>query len=121
MADIRLNRREVADLIRDGSLLAHCPKCAAELYLRLTDLGGPASRSEAAARGAKPKVEEEQPKCVSCGKPITAYAFAVRKGLCPDCFAVSGGRLAKPGQPSEPPPPEPPAAGGPESGPQGPA
>ncbi len=119
MADVRLNRREVADLIRDGSLLAHCPKCAAELYLRLTDLGGPATRPEAAARGApggKQKVEEEQPKCVSCSKPITPYAFAVRKGLCTDCFAVSGGRLAKPGQPSEPPPPEAPAAGGPETG-----
>lgn len=117
MADVRLNRREVADLIRDGSLLAHCPRCAAELYLRLTDLGGSAARPEPAARGAPAKKpEEEQPKCVSCGKPITTYAFAVRKGLCPDCFAVSGGRLDKPGQPSEPPPPET-TSGGPEPSP----
>jgi hypothetical protein len=119
MADVRVNRREVADLIRDGALPLHCPKCAAELYLRLTDLGGVASRAAAPAAAAPVRAApaaEEQPKCVSCGKPITAYAFAVRKGLCTECFSVSGSRLDKPGQPREPPPAEPPAAG-PATGP----
>lgn len=101
MADVRLNRREVADLIRDGAILAHCPKCTVEFYLKLTDMGGAAARPDAARATPAKKAEEEQPKCATCGKPITPYAFAVRKGLCPDCFAIGGGRLDKPGRPPE--------------------
>lgn len=119
MAELRMNRKELADLIRDGIFLSHCPRCATELYLRLSDVGGGTAKVEAMAKSATPlrrEPEAEQPKCVSCSRPITAYAFAVRRGLCPDCFAVMGARLDKPGQPREPPPPEAPAPG-PGSGP----
>lgn len=107
MGEVRITRKELADLIRDGALPARCPGCAAPLHLKLTDLGAAPAKAEPGKRPATGKELLESPKCVSCSRPITAYAFAVRKGLCPDCYAIMGGPMPKPGRespPAEPPP-----------------
>ena len=99
MPELTLTRKELASLIRDGVLPAHCPGCAAQLNVRL---GGdfaalsPAAGKRGAAAGEAPAEEkkEEGTKCVSCKKPISEYAFAVRKGLCTDCWGIMGGKAA---------------------------
>ncbi|MBI4362870.1 MAG: hypothetical protein HY558_06810, partial [Euryarchaeota archaeon] len=97
MPDLTLTRKELASLIRDGLLPAHCPGCAAPLNLRLGGdfaplaSGKPAGPGEAAGTGEK---SDDVTRCVSCKKPISEYAFAVRKGLCTNCWGIMGGTAA---------------------------
>jgi len=83
MAEIRLSKKELSDLIRDDAISVHCPNCAASVYLKLSSAAGPAKEEK--------KKEEIAVKCTQCGKPISEYAFAVRKGLCTDCWSFSRG------------------------------
>lgn len=89
MAELILTKRELANLIQEGIISIHCPNCAANVYLRLESLG----YTKPAPEQQQQKKDEEtaMTKCVECGKPISEYAYAVRKGLCPNCWGLSRG------------------------------
>jgi ribosomal protein L37E len=87
MAELILTKRELASLIQDGIINIHCPNCAANVYLRLESL----TYTKPAPEQQKKSEETATTKCVECGKPISEYAYAVRKGLCPNCWGLSKG------------------------------
>jgi nitrate/TMAO reductase-like tetraheme cytochrome c subunit len=81
MGELSLSRKELAELIKDG-ISRSCPSCSSPIHLKFE----PGEREK---EEEKEKEKGEKPTCISCGKPITEYAFAVRKGLCADCWGVA--------------------------------
>lgn len=79
MTEVRITKEDLAKLISTGKITISCTNCAHTISIKLSDIVYSESSEESGN-------EVTEVRCIKCGRPMSEYAWAVRRGLCIDCW-----------------------------------